>query len=666
MNRKRVISICLGMIFCLCVVANASAQPVKLSIFNFVSSSLDASGYGTTVSNFLSDSLRNYTAICLLDKKELETFLSMNELQQNDDPENAILIGTRLALDVVVMGRIEKTGQILSVRCKVVHVGQKKIILDTTLTLLGETGLETESKKLAESVSAVIAKVNNEILESERADTAPFDIETRPGNMSIHLTWHNAPTFRAAGYKIYRATSDSGPFTSITQVDGLEYLDKGLEKKTSYFYKIRGYNKTGAQSQFSKIVKAVTVPAPNKPIILKIEGGVKIMRLVWAPSPQHSDDPFPIVAYRIYRSDSETGPYKEIKTLKDSDLGKSSLDDLFKVDYVDGMLGDGKTYFYRLTALNEKGIESEFSVPVPGKTIPVLSTVFAAGDMIREIHLKWDPVSPLINGYYIYRSTEESGGFKRISKIEAPKGNVQITFKDTEGLGDNTRYFYQVTAYEQPELETSPSLTVSAVTRGKPPRPEKLAAISGQTGKIQLSWNANAQEEVEGYCLYRAKDAGSGPGKFELIKKIEGRNNKTFTDPERKSDFSFTGDRKLEDNTRYHYYLTTFNRVGLESNSSETISALTKSRPQSPSGLKINSGEGRIEITWKTNKEPDIVSYVVYEKDSAGLHKLQSIRDNKFTDTETAKGKQKIYVVTAVDKDDLESEPSLELSIVIK
>ena len=84
------------------VQAQSSAQ-IKISIFNFGTVNSDASGYGTTVTNMLINSLATDPTLVMLDRKELESFLNLNDLQQNDNMDNVLLIGSRLGLDVIAM-----------------------------------------------------------------------------------------------------------------------------------------------------------------------------------------------------------------------------------------------------------------------------------------------------------------------------------------------------------------------------------------------------------------------------------------------------------------------------------------------------------------------------------------------------------------------------------
>jgi len=95
---------------------------------------------------------------------------------------------------------------------------------------------------------------------------------------------------------------------------------------------------------------------------------------------------------------------------------------------------------------------------------------------------------------------------------------------------------------------------------------------------------------------------------------------------------------------------------GLQSDHSEIITVMTKSVPKSPEGLTINS-EG--VLIWTPNIEADIDHYVIYEKALFGITKEVSTAQTTMVSLpDMATGKKKTYVITAVDKDGLESEPS--------
>jgi len=278
-------------------------------------------------------------------------------------------------------------------------------------------------------------------------------------------------------------------------------------------------------------------------------------------------DPSPLVGYKIYRAAEEDGSYQEVNKLLISDLADSGDG---KIYYRATGLPDGQTFFYRLAAYNAKGIESELSHPVKGTTLPIVSSVNASGQLIREVKLTWAGISsPFLTAYNIYRSTKSDGGFLKIKRISAAENTARYEYSDTEGLGDNTPYYYTVTAEDDLKAETSPSAVVAATTRDIPPRPEKFTARGGLVKKVELTWQAAPQPEVEGYYIFWSTEK---TGKYELLKKIQGRENNRYVDESR-------GFNPLEDGTAYYYMLTSYNKVDAQSKQAQA-GATTKPRPK--------------------------------------------------------------------------------------
>jgi fibronectin type 3 domain-containing protein len=729
-------------------VALTAPSQVRISVFNFGTVNMEASGLGATVTNMLIGLLAEDPVLTMLDRKELEAFLSMHDLQQNDQIDNVVNIGTRLGLNVVVVGSVEKKGSVIAVQCKAIQIEQKKMMLSARFGAVGEAGLNSEMKKLAQQVRAAIAEqLAKEKNAGGGAFGGPVGITKRSGNRSVHLLWEAPPGAAVAGYEVFRAAAAAGPFSMHSQVSKTEYVDETVEKDTSYYYKIRAYNERGIQSEFSPVVEAKTAVTPNPPVILKTEGRVKGISLVWSPGPGSGD--LRLKGYRLYRAKSEQGPYREIASLQTTNLGDATaaLDRLLKVSHLDKALGDGEEYYYRVTAVNEKDLESEFSRSVKGTATPAVGTVSAEGELIREIRLSWKPIdSPFIRGYHVYRSAAEKENFVRVKRVEAPSAvDRKIEYADRDGLADLTRYLYRITAVEEAETETSPSPAASAVTRGKPPVPEELKAVGGLVKKVELSWKASTAEEVEGYKLYGTKEK---EGDLLLLKTLPGRQTDRYTDNSRGYD-------KLEDGTTYRYRLTTYNRVAVESEAtpavtvrtkprpekpsgfngegakaktvplrwsqnpekdialyhlfrsgeggdferiakppetayldqnlkdsalyryrlqaedkdgligdfSETISVRTKARPAKPEGANGGIAEGKAVLTWKEAAEPDVVHYTVYEKKIFGTEKIATVREARFSEAAPLRGKVKTYLITATDRDGLESDPGSEITI---
>jgi uncharacterized protein YkwD len=88
---------------------------------------------------------------------------------------------------------------------------------------------------------------------------------------SIEITWSKVDGVKK--YKVYRATSKNGAYKYIGATSKTNYVDKGLDSGTTYYYRVRGYKKVNGikyNGKYSAKVSATTTetvvntPAPTK------------------------------------------------------------------------------------------------------------------------------------------------------------------------------------------------------------------------------------------------------------------------------------------------------------------------------------------------------------------------------------------------------------------
>jgi TolB-like protein len=139
------------------ICATARDAVSRLSVFNFNAANLDASKYGPDVTNMFTDALGKNKAFSIISRHELLEFLRLNDLQQNSDLGNMVNIGSRLGLNFIVTGRIEKKGMILVIECMVVNVQYEKAIFTRKVQVSGDSNLEMEVNKLSDSIAVAIA-----------------------------------------------------------------------------------------------------------------------------------------------------------------------------------------------------------------------------------------------------------------------------------------------------------------------------------------------------------------------------------------------------------------------------------------------------------------------------------------------------------------------------
>lgn len=140
--------------------ADGAINISRLSVFNFNTTNMDAVQYGPEVTNLLTDALGKNQAISIISRHDLQEFLRLNDLQQNDNLGNMVNIGSRLGLNFIVTGRIEKKGVILAIEFIVVDIHANKVIFTRKVQASGDSNLATEVRKMSDSIAAAIAVSN--------------------------------------------------------------------------------------------------------------------------------------------------------------------------------------------------------------------------------------------------------------------------------------------------------------------------------------------------------------------------------------------------------------------------------------------------------------------------------------------------------------------------
>lgn len=172
----------------------------------------------------------------------------------------------------------------------------------------------------------------------------------------------------------------------------------------------------------------------------------------------------------------------------------------------------GTRYTYRVQPVNRHGSAGppsvEVSVDFLPAPLPPAGLSASAGDGFVELTwqappLPGSPDNSLPRGYNVYRA-EGSGGYGRDPINGSPISETR--FQDG-GVVNDTTYHYvvrSVAGERPPWRESQDSSDISATpTDYTPPSPPRgLVAVPGPGG-IALSWEANAEPDLQGYRIYR-------------------------------------------------------------------------------------------------------------------------------------------------------------------
>lgn len=258
-------------------------------------------------------------------------------------------------------------------------------------------------------------------------------------------------------------------------------------------------------------------------------------------------------------------------------------------------------------------------------------------------------------------------------RAEQPENAVvrdsQYLFRDDgggAGLRPGIRYTYRVEAVNSRGVVGRPSVEAFVDFSLAPAAPAVLQAVAGD-GVVDLSWKPAAgpapegTPPLQGYNVYRGLQPqvyGSQPINAAPLTDLRFR------------------DAGLANETIYYYVVRSaagerppWRESATSNEASATPMDLTP--PASPRGLVAVPAAGAIGLIWDTNREADLLGYVVYRRELPAVTPMRltdtPIQTTTFTDRTARPGVNYHYTVTAVDRSPRrnESAPSAEASATL-
>lgn len=193
--------------------------------------------------------------------------------------------------------------------------------------------------------------------------------------VELKVSWDANKEFDAAGYILYRSDEQKRLLAAPLQRQGVvefvykddvsksvindvyetSYFDSSVQRNGIYWYKIAAFDTVGNISVPSAAVMgiALDLTPPEAPEEISIDdpwSGTELL-VNWA---ENGDGD--VKGYNVYRSISPTEDYVKVNEQL-----------LAGTSYMDTGLTHGQMYYYRLSAVDTSGNESDFSKPVGGK-----------------------------------------------------------------------------------------------------------------------------------------------------------------------------------------------------------------------------------------------------------------------------------------------------------
>ena len=379
------------------------------------------------------------------------------------------------------------------------------------------------------------------------------------------LTW--AAVDGAAKYEIYRSTQQSTGFTLLGTTTSTSYVNTGAAVGKTYYYKVRALNVDGAAGAYSSTVSgAAKAVAPAAPTVTMTYSDGGKPKLTWSAVSGAT-------SYRVYRSESRG-------------TGYSLLGTTTSTSYVNTGAAVGKTYYYRVKAVNSAGTSAYSNIVsgtarTPAPAAPVLKggTSSASG----KPQLTWAAVDGAAK-YDVYRSNSADGTFSKVGSTD------KTTYVNT-GAVQGVTYFYKIRAVGASGASGF-SNTVAIHVAGviKAPAAVVLSGIKADAAGITVTWKATANADT--YNVLR-RDASNTAWKV-IARGVSGTSYKDTT-VARGVMYSYTVQGVAADGVTTGPYDTTGKSAKVTASASTTPGYVTMKDAR-----RVTIGEKGILLTWTT------------------------------------------------------------------
>ena len=263
-------------------------------------------------------------------------------------------------------------------------------------------------------------------------------------------------------YKVYRATSENGPYTVALEVTGTSYNTNNVENGKTYYIKVEAVctanTKANAMSDVAKTTWGTEPEQPDpidKPVPKAGNSVTGKPQLTWEKVPGATK-------YEIYRSGYSNGTYTKMFTTTNT-------------SYTNTSAKEGYTYFYKVKAI--MGNESVTSDVIKAKCLSIKPEITKVSNNSNGYPtLEWDKV-PGATKYEIYRSGYSNGTY---TKMFTTTGTTYTNTSAKQGY----TYYYKVKAITSSGNLESDVVSAKCIVA----KPVISKVGNSSDGKPQLTW----------------------------------------------------------------------------------------------------------------------------------------------------------------------------------
>ncbi|MEM6829915.1 MAG: hypothetical protein AAF551_05325 [Bacteroidota bacterium] len=315
---------------------------------------------------------------------------------------------------------------------------------------------------------------------------------------------------------------------------------------------------------------------------------------------------------------------------------------------------EGKEYIFWIKGLDffgdESAVSDSITVSFRDITPPLPPSELTTEVDAMNVTLDWIPsASPDASAQIVYRRYGSEGEWLPVVTLEAQEDNY-LDLIEVPGT-----YFYYIAVMDSSKNEAQTSYVVADVEDLIPPVPPSGLTILSDTGKLVLSWKANAEPDLLGYQIFRTVNGNK-------------RNHYILLNSEPIKSTRFVQELPKVVKNKFFYYViamdTSYNRS--EPSDYATGQMPDVLPPEQPFIKKTTYESGNIVISWTQNVENDLMGYDLYRSDSTSVLNYQKINPRligrdafRFVDRSSQPNQGYLYHLTALDSAGNASYPSL-------
>lgn len=449
------------------------------------------------------------------------------------------------------------------------------------------------------------------------------------------------------GFSLYAADmSFSG-----AKMAGWGYTDTDIKSNEKYFYRIKSAipaNQLKIDSAGAYIGMDDYEPLPKIEEVTTNFGDKSVI-LSWDYARLKSF----YNAYYIEKSIDGGTTFNKVSELPITNLNEKQGSASKRMYYIDSLNNNQTKYQYRIAGINPFGELSPYTDVVEGKGKSLLAYVPNIRKNIVDekgvLQLQWEfdeAGNNQINSFTLNKATTSEGPYLEVVKNISPeKRNLSYDKLDA------ANYFTITAVAKEGEGRTSYPVLVQPVDSIPPAIPTGLVAKIDTTGKVTLNWNANKEQDLLGYKIFRALSKGEEA--VPLVDSVWFVNS-----------YSDVLSLKMT-NKKAWYGVTAIDKRFNQSKLSEMVELKKPSViPPSPAVItKYKTEGGKVTLNWVNSTDEDVVSHTIYRRihpDSAWvIVKVFTDTTNSFVD-EKLKGEQNYeYVIEAQNEGKLKTRSEM-------